>query len=320
MTRLIEHLLAAPVAPVEAASVRDWWRATAPVRSGWRVPVEWAWASGMRADRAAFAFAAGYQAALRTLVPELPEEPVISFCATEEEGNRPRHIRTRLEVARGGGYRLSGSKRWSTLALDAGLLLVVASEGEDAEGRNRLRLVQGATASPGLTIEQMPDPGYASEVRHGRLTLDAVAVAPDAVLPGDGYARYVKPFRSAEDLCVSAAMLGYQCSVARRHGWPAERLEQLTVLAAAASTLGALEIAAAPTHVALAGWLAAARTFATETTELWAAVAAQERSRWERDERLARVAGKARDVRRERAWEAVRETEELGRAPGAPGQ
>ena len=51
---------------------------------------------GFDADRVGWAFASGYQAALRALLPELPADAVAAFCVTEESGNRPRDIHTRI--------------------------------------------------------------------------------------------------------------------------------------------------------------------------------------------------------------------------------
>ncbi len=43
-----------------------------------------------------WAFAGGYQAALRALRPELPHDSMVALCVTEEAGNRPRDIRTTI--------------------------------------------------------------------------------------------------------------------------------------------------------------------------------------------------------------------------------
>src|SRR3954471_19636201 len=84
---------------------------------------------GFAADRLGYAFASGYQAALRALVPDLPEDCVASLCVTERGGGHPRAIETRLDPIAGGGYRLTGRKRWATLSSEAGVLLVAASAG-----------------------------------------------------------------------------------------------------------------------------------------------------------------------------------------------
>ena len=42
---------------------------------------------GFLADRMAYAFIAGYESALQTMLPNLPTNPITSLCVTEKEGN-----------------------------------------------------------------------------------------------------------------------------------------------------------------------------------------------------------------------------------------
>ena len=72
-------------------------------------------AGGFAADRVGWAFASGYQAALRALVPGLSHDTLAAFCVTEAEGNRPRDIRTTIVPQPDGTLRIDGSKRWTTL-------------------------------------------------------------------------------------------------------------------------------------------------------------------------------------------------------------
>ena len=76
-------------------------------------------------DRAAWAFATGYQAALRALVPGLADDVLAAFCVTEAGGNRPRDIQTTFRDAGDGTLSITGAKRWSTLGPESTLLLVV---------------------------------------------------------------------------------------------------------------------------------------------------------------------------------------------------
>ena len=76
----------------ELASVADWKPLFDAETAGWDVPVDRAVIGGFLADRAAYAFAAGYETALRRLHPALPERAVVSFCVTEEKGSHPSSI------------------------------------------------------------------------------------------------------------------------------------------------------------------------------------------------------------------------------------
>lgn len=299
-------LLRDPPAPLPGADVRAWWR---EFRERWppsRHPIDDAIAGGFFGDRAACAFVAGGQAGLRALVPSLPGNAVVAFCATEPGGNHPRAIETRLRPD-GDGFALTGSKRWSTMAPVADVLLVAAVEGADDVDRKRFRLVRVSAAAAGVTIASMPPVTFMPEVPHGAIELDGVHVDSGALLPGDGYADYVRPFRTVEDIHVHGALLGYLVAVARRHGFAAEDLEALAASVVATHALAALSPAAAETHVCLAGVVARDARLIADLGPRWATVPADERMRWERDSALlGAVAGQVKERRRQRAWETLR--------------
>src|SRR5205085_6642544 len=101
-----------------------WWRRFC-VDEPASAPFDRAVLAGFRANRMAGAFAGGYQSALRALVPvRLAAAEIASFCVSEPDGNSPRAIETRLEPRAGGGFTLSGHKRWSTMAPVARVLPV----------------------------------------------------------------------------------------------------------------------------------------------------------------------------------------------------
>jgi acyl-CoA dehydrogenase len=250
---------------------------------------------GAAADRLGFAFAAGYQAALRALVPGLTG--IASLLATEEGGGHPSAIRTRLD-----GGRLVGRKRFATQGLVAETLLVVASIGEEA-GRNRLRVVRLPAGRDGVVRTALPDTPFCPEVHHAEVALD-VAVAPEEILPGDGYDDALKPFRTLEDVHVHAAALGFLLGTALRFGWPREAAERLLAQIVPAPLLLAAPRAPA-THVALAGWLAGTRRLIDELGPCWDAVDADWRARWERDRPLFSIAEKVRALRTRAAWEKL---------------
>ena len=116
------YLLTAPPDPLPIATIDDLFRAhRARASSLWAgaAPFDRAVALALSVDRVGYAFAGGYHAALRALAPSVPEDRVVAFCATEDEGAHPRAIRTSLAKAPGGGFSLTGRKRWATLARSA---------------------------------------------------------------------------------------------------------------------------------------------------------------------------------------------------------
>lgn len=260
--------------------------------------VERAVIGGARADRVGHAFAIGYSTAIEALAGD----GRAALCVTEDGGNHPRAIETRLVDG-----RVTGKKKWATLADRATHLLVAAVEGTDAAGRPRLRVVRVRSDAPGVTLE-LSAAAFVPEISHARVTLDAVA---GDVLPGDGYADYVKPFRTIEDIHVHAALVGYLIGAARERGFASAIVERLAMVAAAMASLGAGDAKSPATHVALGGAIATTGALIAELEAAWAAAPAgppgpdDEWQRWQRDRQILQVAGKARGERLVRAWQAL---------------
>lgn len=255
-------------------------------------------------DRAAFAFVAGYQAALHHLIPELPADALISLCVTERAGNRPRDIHTALTRDEQ-GLRLDGQKTFCLAASTPGLLLVAARERTDEHGRPRLVVARLRSTSPGVSLMPQADARFVPEATHATVEFAGARVSEHDLLPGDGYDRYVKPFRTVEDLCVSAALFAYQLGVARRFDVSHERVEQLATALVALRALVFEDPADAAVHVALAGHFALASHITAQLERVWERAEPAERDRWQRDRVIGAVASGARAARRQRAWERL---------------
>lgn len=254
------------------------WRAAAG--PGWPA-IDQAILGGAIADRLGYAFAAGYRAALRHLVPGL--EGRACLCVTEDAGAHPRAIRTALDARQG---TITGHKAWSTLASEGDTLLVAVSAGANGE-RNDVRVVRVAPNAPGVTLTRMPETPFTPEIPHFRVSFDATPV--DDVLPGDGYERYIKPFRTVEDAHVCAAALAYLVGVNR--AWTPHLLAPLVALRA----LALADPTDASIHLALNSCIKSMQVAiaALDWTSVDPAVAA----RWTRDAPLLQVASRARDAR-----------------------
>ena len=302
----LSDCLRAPTGVDEITDVQAWMARWVPLATRGLPPMALALRGGHAADRLGWAFAAGYQAALRALVPTLPADALAAFCVTEEGGNRPRDIRTTLAPLPGGGYTLNGAKRWTTLGPQGAILLVTARlGGADDEARPRLKVARVRTGQPGVVVTPMPPTPFVPEVPHARVALTDVAITEDDLLPGDGYTRCVKPFRTLEDLYVAAAVLAWLAGTAHRRGWPQDFREGLAGALALLAALDDEPPDAPATHLALAGALQWATELHRQADALWARApddpAAQ---RWQRDRPLMNVAATARRLRAERAWEA----------------
>jgi GAF domain-containing protein len=138
------------------------------------------------------------------------------------------------------------------------------------------------------------------------LRFEDVRLPDEALLPGDGYSAYVKPFRTVEDLHVHGAVAAYLLREALLRSWPKSWVERAVGHLQAMRALASEDRDAPATHIALAGALAAGDALRAEADAHWAAAAEDEASRrWQRDRELLKVASSARTRRTERAWERI---------------
>jgi acyl-CoA dehydrogenase len=286
--------------PPAVDTLDAWWAATREPREAATTTADRALVGGVLSDRLGFAFAGGYQEALRALVGH---DGICALCVTEARGNAPKDIDTTL-TPDGDAFVVTGAKKWATAGPLASELLVCAKTGVDAQGRNALRMVRVSTAAAGVTLEPSAAP-FVPEIPHAEVTLDRVRVDASAVLPGDGYADYVKPFRTVEDAHVHCALLGYLVGVARRHAFARDVTERLLAAAVATRGLALADPKDPATHIALAGALSLATTLVAELEPAWEYGGGDEWKRWQRDRALLKVAGAARAARRDAAWSSI---------------
>ncbi|MBN1531763.1 MAG: acyl-CoA dehydrogenase family protein [Spirochaetes bacterium] len=277
------------------------WKKLFDAAPSWDDTADSAVAGGFLADRLAYAFASGYQAALRRMMPSLPEGSFASFCITEEGGGHPAAIIARME-RRGGGYVINGSKRFITMADAADTLLVAASTGINSDGRNMIRVAKVGRGNPGVSVEQMPKLKFIPEVGHCVIHLREAAVSEDEVLDGDGFSRYIRPFRTVEDIHIFAAVTGHLFRIACLHGWDSALMERMLSLLTAIRGLAGDSPEAPHVHIALAGLQGHFDRLVDVIEPLWEKVDEETRTRWIRDRALLKVAGNARKMRIQKAW------------------
>lgn len=319
MPALLERLLTTPPETDPLDSVAMAWARHREGTARCADTVDAAVLGGWAADRLGYAFVSGYQEALRALLPGLSRDPLVSLAATEKGGAHPAAIETALR-APGTGWTVSGTKTFATLGGLADVLVVIASAGPGADGRNLLRAALVNPRGPGVRAEPLPETPFAPEIPHAVLTLTDAPVTP---LPGDGYADHLKPFRTYEDVHVLAATLGYLVRVARESGWPPATVQRLLAAVAGVRGIGLGRAAGAPaipegmadpilaaakspaTHLALAGALDTVDDLLAASAPLWNSVDPLTRERWERDRRLLRTAERVRALRSSAAWQVL---------------
>lgn len=302
------YLLRAPAEVAACVDVAGWWPRHREVAAVWRNPMDRAIAGGFAADRVGWAFASGYQAALHALLPAVPEDRVAALCVTETDGNGPKAIKSTLRRD-GDGWILDGAKRWSTLGPDGALFFVAARDAAVSGERTAIRVARVPSDAPGLTVQAMPPTPFIPEVPHAELRFARVCLPDCALLPGDGYADYVKRFRTAEDLHVNAAILAYVVREARRLAWPAAWIERALATLEALRAIALENLDAPATHIALAGALDWSSALIQECDVLWSRSPRDPAAaRWLHDRELLGVGRGLRARRRERAWERVSAT------------
>lgn len=284
-------------------SVEAFWAAHVERTRGFARAIDRAILGGALADRLGYAFAAGYAAALQALFPDVDPTMVASLAATEEGGAHPKSIRSALRRLPDGGWRLSGKKVWTTLA--GAELFVLATTGEDEQGKAKLAVVRVKRDAPGVRVTPVEGIAFVPEISHAELVFEDVPVASEDILPGDGWDDWVKPFRTVEDLHVHAALLGHLLSLGGRASWPKPIRERIAAVLTSLRALAAEDARSEAVHLALAGAIALSRTLVDEVTPLFASLPEEVRERWERDGPLLGVAGKARAARTEKAWARI---------------
>ena len=298
-----------PSAQAEAApceSVADWWPRHRAIAGKHADPIHQAIIGGFVADRVGWAFASGYQAALRALFPDAPGDRICALCVTEADGNSPKAIKSSLTKS-GDDWTLNGSKRWTTLGPEGALFFVAARDEAASTERASIRIAKVDSKAQGLKIESMPATKFVPEVPHAQLRFKNLKVKEAEILPGDGYDEYVKPFRTVEDIHVQAAVLSYLMREGQRLSWPQHWLERLSALLAALGKLSDMPASHPETHIALAGALAIGAGLVGETEAFWQASAVDPAAlRWRRDRELLKIASGAREQRARRAWERLR--------------
>ncbi len=277
--------------PLAATSASDWWNQTESTRAQFKVTIDRAIALGSTADRLGYAFLGGYTSAITVLDPTITG--LGALCATESGGGHPRAILTTLENG-----RLTGTKHFVSGGHLATDLLVVAKTGEK-NGRPELKVARIAANRPGVTIDEGAALDFVPEIPHGAVTFENAQV--EAVLEGDGYERYLKPFRTHEDLHVFGAVIA--CLLANcRTQFPQPLTEQLLGLLASIQSLGREEASSPAVHLALAGVISTA-TVLIDSIDL-TLLEPGFRDRLYRDRPLLQLAGRVREQRRVKAWES----------------
>jgi len=224
--------LIGPLRPIPATSGLQAWYANVHAHIAEQGPFALAVYGGRVAATPGLAFLAGYQAALRALWPTAPAG-LGAFCATENRKLRPADMTTRASDG------ISGRKDFVTAGAFASWLLVLAREEQRGEPI-RLGVFAVQADSAGVLLEVGRPIPLVPDIPHSQLRLEQAA---GERLAGDGWADYVKPFRTLEDTYVLAALAAWLYGLGVRHHWP-----HALVLRLLAVLIGSAELARQSPH------------------------------------------------------------------------
>ncbi|WP_281645645.1 acyl-CoA dehydrogenase family protein [Parendozoicomonas sp. Alg238-R29] len=268
-----------------------------PLSSPERGTLEQAFYDGCRADRVAWAFAGGYQWAIRSLLPSyIDNSSILALCITESGGGHPKKIHSELKQS-GNNWNLSGKKQFVSGGTGADVLVIAAREGEQLDGRPQLRMLTLEADTAGLTLQDMPALSIVPEVPHASVVMEGIQVSSEQVLPGDGYLNYIRPFRMCEDLHVQAALLG----MVVRKAHSQKVVEMVEQALAYFHLLKGCQLQEEPSAAGLAMAGFEPRLMSLLDDVMGIITDEDELRAWKRDKQLLSVAGKARAIRKEKA-------------------
>lgn len=175
----------------EAAYLAAWKARALPLADS---PLPLAVAGGMIADRLAWVFQAGYQAACRDAFPEIRSRGWIAYAASEDRKGAP--PLPGVTLADG---RLFGSKTWVAAAGSLDQLAIKLGSGPSA------RYLLVPRDAPGLTLMPGDRPSFLADLSQGQAHFEGTPLVATADLdPGR-----IRQFSLIEPLHIYAAFCGF---------------------------------------------------------------------------------------------------------------
>ncbi len=220
IARILDRQLRPEAAPTEA----DWHEIWTSRALGGDSPLVTAVIGGALADRLAWVFLSGYQAANRRAFPELPGVGWVAMAASEDrEGKLPGASLEEVD----GAPCLSGAKTWVAASDHVAQLVVTVGRGDEH------RLVAVDRDAEGVTVETYERAGFLGELSQGRAVFDRAPVAQELAVPAAG-----RGFGAAEPLHVLTALNAFMLSQTLALAGPASLIGR-----ALASIYSAAEVA-----------------------------------------------------------------------------
>lgn len=181
---------------------------------GQQPPALAALTGGALADRPAWVFVAGYQAAIRAVFTEVESDGWLAFAVSEDRDNPQLHPPVVASAAEA-EWLLTGTKTWVAQAAHVSELLVTARL------RDRTELFRVSADMKGLQISQRPQPTFLAAMSQGIATFEQTPAA--RLNAPDRRAE----FATAEALAMMIAACGYLAAVTAPNSEASGPLAQL---------------------------------------------------------------------------------------------
>ncbi len=240
---------------------------------------------GRLAATPGLAFLAGYQAALRALLPSAPQG-IGALCVTEQRSSKAADIQTRLLNG-----QLTGQKDF-VIGGDYAQWLIVLARSEAKQQAPRLTAVLVATDNTSVSLQSRSALPIVPDIPHSSVQF---SLSPCMVLAGDGWNDFNKPFRTLEDGHVLAALCAWLYGQSLLDQWPQDlQLQLIALLAGLKETLQQPNKEAA-THLLLGGILAQFASLQTLISQALSAHSSHATAlAWQRDKAILEIARPAR--------------------------
>ena len=159
---------------------------------------------GAQSATPGMAFLSGYQAALRCLDPQCPNDQFAAFCVSEKGIKKPWDMQTQLRLVESDWF-LSGRKGFVMLLPNVIDKLYVVAKLDDGS----LSCVRLSSDSVGLSVAESLNAPFIKDIPHAGIIFDQVVIEEGDILTKDAHEQANKPFRYWEDVHVTVAMAGW---------------------------------------------------------------------------------------------------------------
>ncbi|MEH6909654.1 MAG: hypothetical protein V7459_03640 [Oceanicoccus sp.] len=177
----------------------DWYRYWQSAEMNHLDPALMALKGGIHAPNLAYVFISGYQAAMRHVFPEIPDNGWTAFAASEDSQN-PDQNPPLVATNTADTIILTGTKSWVAQSKSVDYLIVTAKS-----VTNGRVMILVKTAQKGLELSHRDAPSFLADMSQGFARFSEVAVEKNAIIPGER----LKTFMKSESKFIMLALSGW---------------------------------------------------------------------------------------------------------------